>query len=152
MGRDGPNGNCYYQSLLVLAKVAIIRGCEPCPCPIPALVLSQGLDGSPWPLMMAIHAETKCQMPPSKVPGGFVTIKVKFGPFATSSGAVKLSCREHPPFASMRVGLTPPDGDDRSQSWLECSLHIWELDSSLTCVRDSAVLSRVGPRGPVCSP
>ena len=95
MGRDGPNGNCYYQSLLVLAKVAIIRGCEPCPCPIPALVLSRGLDGSPLPLMAAIHVETKCRMPPLEVPVGLVTFKVMFGPFATSFGAVKLSRRSN---------------------------------------------------------
>ena len=145
MGRNGPNGNCYYQSLLVLAKlVAIIRGCEPCPCPIPALVLSQGLDGSPWPLMTAIHAETKCRMASLEVPGGLVTIKVKFGPFATSFGAVKLSRHERASFASVSMGLTPPHDDNRSQNWLECILHIFELRSSLTVVRDSAALSRLG--------
>ena len=83
-------------------------------------------------------------MTPIEVPGGFVTVKVKFGPFATSSGAVKLSRRKHPPFASMSMGLTPPDGDNRSQNWLECSLTILDPGSGLTFVKVSAVLSRLG--------
>jgi hypothetical protein len=145
MDPDGPNGQSFCQSSLVLAKVAIIWGCEPCPCPVPALALSQGLDGSRWPLMTANHAETKCQMSFLEGPGGLVTIKVKFGPLATSFGAVKLSRHEHPSFASASMGLTPPHDDNQSQNWLECSLHILKLCSSLTCVRDSAVLSRLGP-------
>ena len=56
--------------------------------------------------------------------GRFVTVKVKFRPFATSFGAVKLSCREHTPFASVSMGLTPLYGGNRSQHWLECSLSI----------------------------
>ena len=83
-------------------------------------------------------------MTPIEVPGGFVAVKVKFGPFATSSGAVKLSRHERSSFASVSMGLTPPHDDNRSQNWLECILHILELRSSLTLVRDSAALSRLG--------
>jgi hypothetical protein len=85
MGHDGPwwtQWSKICQSSVVLAKVANIWGCEPCPCHIPALVLSPGLGGSPWPLMTAIHAETKCRMASLEVPGGLVTIKVKFGPYS----------------------------------------------------------------------
>ena len=97
MDHNGPNGQSHCQPSLVLAKVATIWGCEPCPCPIPALVLSRGLDGSPLPLMAAIHVETKCRMPPLEGPGGLATVEVRFGQFATSSGAVKLSVRSNTP-------------------------------------------------------
>ena len=78
-------------------------------------------------------------------PGKLVTIKVKFGPFATSSGAVKLSRHERSSFASVSMGLTHLHDDNRSQNWLECSLTILDPGSGLTFVRVSAVLSRLGP-------